>query len=155
MTFYRWKLQVGQTLPAHCGTSPVYHKTCNDHSEDVSGNLVFKIDYLAYHPFDNVVEILINNHTYYHGKIKYLAKTLDGVDVKQSNHPESTGFVRASNNVFMCQGMHCGIKNLHLWQKKYPWKWSINLSHLQWIVERCHSFRFSWNIHYWLNDWLV
>jgi hypothetical protein len=87
--------------------------------EDLDGNLVFENDYVEYHPLDDIIDILINDDVHYHGRIKYLTKTLDEIDVKQWNHQGSTGFLAAGRHIFVCQGIHDGRRNLHLWQRKY------------------------------------
>lgn len=106
------------TLPSEkCSKSPSQWIT--PAFEDEVGNLVFENDYLEYHPPDDVVDILINDDVYYHGRIKYLAKTLLEVNVKEWDHPGSTGFLAAGHSIFICQRIHRGKSSLHLWQKKY------------------------------------
>lgn len=87
--------------------------------EDKVGNLVFENDYIKYHPRDDIVEILINNDVYYYGRIKYLAKTLDGVDVKMWDDPDSNGLIRAGNHIYICRELSGGRRNLQRWQRKY------------------------------------
>jgi hypothetical protein len=103
----------------HCQVSDPMNPWITQAFEDPDGNLVFENDYVGYHPRDDVVDILINDDVHYHGRIKYLTKTLDGIDVKQWNHQGSTGFLAAGRHIFVCQGIRDGRNNLHLWQQKY------------------------------------